>query len=346
MEQYTLQQFESGGVDCPICQDREPKKREYRNKEVFGHLYQNHGYTQRELADFFDCSRTTIKTWFKNHNVSAEKYEYEMPRGELRRLYLDEKLSISDIADYYDCSSAAVRNRLQNYGIEIRGPGEVSVNGAADGRYKDESHLRESYVERGLSKSEIANECSVSTGTIQYWLNEHEIDVRSYSEAQTLRREKLGAEYKNKTELEELYWEEGLTQREIAETLDCAFTTVQRYMNELDIELRYAGAHGNTYETERGEYVRSTPERQIANWLYENSVQYQYEPELAETSMVPDFYANGVYIEYWGMVNRESYVNRMEEKKARYATLDVDLINLYQSDLGKLEAELGGCLLS
>lgn len=322
---------------CPICDSPSLPDNPYRSRDILIHLFNEHDLTQAAIADYLDCSLTTLKTWKNRFGIEISRFEYEIPEDELRSLYVKQGLLISEIADRYGCSYTAVHHRMDLYGIDQRGPGEALADPLTR-EYRDEEKLRQLYHEDGLSKLEIADRCGVSESTVQYWMNKFEIDVRSYQDAQGNRH--TGEPYRNKELLNDLYWREGLSQREIAEELGCGFVTVQKWMNHFDIDLRYAGAHGNTYETKRGEYVRSTHERQIANWLYDRDVEYAYEPDINK-SMIPDFLIDGVFVEYWGMLNRDDYVERMEEKKRAYSQMDAEVIHLYPKDLDSLSDKLG-----
>jgi transposase len=303
------------------------------------HLYNNHELIQEEIADMFDVSRTTIKTWFSRLDISGTEYEYEIPEAELRELYCDDKKSIEDIADFYGCSYLAVRNRLQNYGIEIRSSHEMIVD-ADDTSYRDKEWLKTQYNKKDKSRQVIADECGVSESTIQHWMNKFGIEARSLSDAQEQRALRRDLDYMNEELLRELYWVEEMTQRQIADELGATQGAVQIWMNHHDIDIRYAGAHGQTYETKRGEYVRSSPERTIANWLYENGIDYEYEPDPDSIDLRPDFLIEGDLVEYWGMLGREEYVDRMHEKLDRYDSAGVEIVSLFPHHLSKLDAKL------
>ena len=107
--------------------------------------------------------------------------------------------------------------------------------------------------------------------------------------------------------------------------------------------------------TLQGEKVKSYEELQIANWLYENGVEYEYEPvyepKLPETGRrdyQPDFRLteSGVYIEHFGVrrqnmadgterlttapfVNRDDYLASMEWKRKVHATHETTMIETY-----------------
>lgn len=107
--------------------------------------------------------------------------------------------------------------------------------------------------------------------------------------------------------------------------------------------------------TLQGEKVKSYEELQIANWLYENGVEYEYEPnyehkiqETGRRDYCPDFRLteSGVYIEHFGVrrqkaadgserlitapfVNRDEYLAGMEWKREVHAAHETMLIETY-----------------
>ncbi|SFI64727.1 DNA helicase-4 [Phyllobacterium sp. CL33Tsu] len=107
--------------------------------------------------------------------------------------------------------------------------------------------------------------------------------------------------------------------------------------------------------TLQGEKVKSYEELQIANWLYENGIEYDYEPdyehkirETGRRNYCPDFrlIESGVYIEHFGVrrqqmpdgterlitapfVDRDEYLADMEWKRGVHAAHQTTLIETY-----------------
>ena len=107
--------------------------------------------------------------------------------------------------------------------------------------------------------------------------------------------------------------------------------------------------------TLQGEKVKSYEELQIANWLYENGVEYEYEPvyehkipETGRRDYQPDFRLteSGIYIEHFGVrrqkmadgseklftapfVNRDEYLASMEWKRQVHAEHETSLIETF-----------------
>ena len=95
------------------------------------------------------------------------------------------------------------------------------------------------------------------------------------------------------------------------------------------------------FRTDQGVMVRSKAEREIANFLFRNWVVFSYEPLLwlknrdgKPHSITPDFYLpeHKIYIEFLGMMEKEDYRGKWEFKKELYATNNVQVITLVNSE--------------
>ncbi|WP_377277306.1 UvrD-helicase domain-containing protein [Rhizobium sp. R86522] len=117
----------------------------------------------------------------------------------------------------------------------------------------------------------------------------------------------------------------------------------------------YSHLEKQDLRTLQGEKVKSYEELQIANWLYENGIAYEYEPdyehkidETGRRDYCPDFRLteSGVYIEHFGVrrqiladgterlvtapfVAREAYLAGMEWKRKVHAEHETTLIETY-----------------
>jgi len=124
--------------------------------------------------------------------------------------------------------------------------------------------------------------------------------------------------------------------------------------------------------TLQGEKVKSYEELQIANWLYEEGVEYEYEPvyehkvsEIGRRDYQPDFRLteSGIYIEHFGVrrqkmadgrerlvtapfVDRDKYLASMEWKRQVHAEHETTLIETYSHERqeGRLLSTLAGKL--
>ena len=102
-------------------------------------------------------------------------------------------------------------------------------------------------------------------------------------------------------------------------------------------------------ETCKGEFVRSQQEAMIANFLFENGIEYEYEPylKLDNRGIRPDFLLTeyGIYIEHWAVGLKDgkevtpwtngTYVKAKEEKLERYKRNNIKLVESFSYDFEK-----------
>jgi len=89
----------------------------------------------------------------------------------MRELYHGEEMSINDISECFDIAYGTGQKWLEKHEIERRPAPQEN-----EGPHRDESTLRRLYHEQRMTMAEIADELSVGKGTIQYWMNKHDID--------------------------------------------------------------------------------------------------------------------------------------------------------------------------
>lgn len=94
----------------------------------------------------------------------------------------------------------------------------------------------------------------------------------------------------------------------------------------------------------RGEIVRSKAEKQIADFLFNSNIDYEYEPilKLGKKAVKPDFYLSdyNCYLEYWGLLSVPDYAEKMRQKIKLYHAYDIKVISLYQDELFDIEKYL------
>lgn len=102
------------------------------------------------------------------------------------------------------------------------------------------------------------------------------------------------------------------------------------------------------YVTSDGHRVRSRGEVMIDNWLYTSQVVHAYERKVPiEENLYCDFWlpAGKVYIEFWGMEEDQAYAARKDAKIKLYTKHGLNLIELRDSDILKLDDVLPAKLL-
>jgi predicted transcriptional regulator len=92
--------------------------------------------------------------------------------------------------------------------------------------WRDESLLRVLYHEQDMTQEEIAAELGCGGGTVNRWVHNHDLEVSDIGSTNTQIRD---------VDLHELYWDEGMSQKEIAAMCDCSVALVSKKMTEQDV---------------------------------------------------------------------------------------------------------------
>jgi len=98
-------------------------------------------------------------------------------KEELRRMYVKEHMSTLEIGEKLGVSDVSIRSWLRDEGISIRNPSESRLPAGFVRPSKEE--LRRMYVKEHMSTLEIGEKLGVSSSTIQNWLIDYEIPIRS-----------------------------------------------------------------------------------------------------------------------------------------------------------------------
>jgi transposase len=89
--------------------------------------------------------------------------------------------------------------------------------------------MRELYHDQDLTQEEIADELGCGEGTVNRWVHNFNLEVSDIGSTNEQIRD---------VDLSELYWDRGLSQKEIAQRCDCSVALVSKQMNEQDIPVR------------------------------------------------------------------------------------------------------------
>jgi len=106
--------------------------------------------------------------------------EYYRDRNWLYNKYWNEKCSAPEIANLCGCGHTTVLTWMDKFNIERRLPSVVTNSNKS---YRDETWLRQKYLEENLSSRDIAKMCGCGKSAILKWMNIFDIQRRSTSEA-------------------------------------------------------------------------------------------------------------------------------------------------------------------
>lgn len=98
--------------------------------------------------------------------------------------------------------------------------------------------------------------------------------------------------------------------------------------------------YGVKTEGQDGFIYDSISEAIVADWLYDNNV--NYEPHVPyHRELIADFKAGDYYIEFFGLHHDEDYMRKVKLKQRLSEKKGYKLISLFEDDLNKLDERLG-----
>jgi 5-methylcytosine-specific restriction endonuclease McrA len=145
----------------------------------------------------------------------------------LYELYSVQGLSAADAGDQLGTSATTIRRWLRNHDISVRSPGPGSGGSATE--LHDEETLRSLYVEDGLGVLKIAQKLECHRSTVQYWLQQYDIERRPGHE------EESPDELNSPDTLREMHLKEGMSSYDIAEEIGASQRAVWERLDRYGI---------------------------------------------------------------------------------------------------------------
>ena len=152
-----------------------------------------------------------------------------IPKLQLIRLYVNQRLSSYKIAKIYHCDASVIQKRLRENNIELRSPKQKIII--------PKSTLRKLYLEKGLSTYKIAKLYNCKNNTVHLKLKLANIKTRP------LKRVLV-----SKEELAKLYHDKRLSLSKIAKKFRCSEAVVLDKMKKYGIERRHISEANTIYD--------------------------------------------------------------------------------------------------
>lgn len=243
-------------------------------------------------------------------------------KQELERLYLDEQKTTRQIGRMCQVSKTSVIRWLNGYYIPKR-PSSFRVT-QKGGIKPSAQELRRLVYELDYSYPQIAKKCRCDASLVGLWLDEYGIPRPTSLRHRNFIKSKL-----DQAILYNLYVIEQLSTVAIATKYDTSQTVIRSILKDYGIQSRPDGWRGEFVKCDDGHLVKSTYEMKVDNWLFQNNIEHKYEPRLPfNRRFKADFWANGWYIEIWGVTNSESYKKRKTRKILGYQAANLPLIQI------------------
>lgn len=165
------------------------------------HLYYHQKKSASEIAEIFGCSPPAIYKRMKQNGMQrrslseAHKLRYSQKRlnldlAEVVRLYFEEYLSLAAVGERLGVSYCTVRRRLITAGYVPRKRGEERHPRKSPFTNTDLAEMVRLYCEAEWSSAEIASRYNCCDATIRVHLKQQGVQLRTFKEAQALRRKK------------------------------------------------------------------------------------------------------------------------------------------------------------
>ena len=240
----------------------------WRDHGVMRELYVKRGLTQTEIGELLGCTQTNVSRWLSRHDIKPETtFAPWDDENILYEAYANEGKSAAQIADELGCSRSHIRNKLKEYGIPRRSLSEaqlakylrdpdIPIRTDRDGYERIEHHyngertrvavhrllavaefgfdaLQGRHVHHGKDGGRLPA-CNIPWAN---WPGNIELVKREKHEQKhhELRMQNPAAPYQDRDVLWELYWEQDMTQYEIANELDCHRASIKRWMKHHQI---------------------------------------------------------------------------------------------------------------
>lgn len=228
-------------------------ERPWQDESVLRELYEIEGLDQYEIADRLDCSQVTISKWFKKHDISTGFEHVEKLRDEdwLRTEYVEKGKSQHQIAEELECAQMSVSRWCHKHGIET-----AKANYEKHGSFHQHDgyeYFRSSGEGILIHRLVMVAECGMEAlrgNDVHHqngvrWDNRPEnLQLMDRGEHISHHRQKQISSadveeypWRDEERLHELYIEQNLSQRQIADELGCTISSVNKWLHEHGIEV-------------------------------------------------------------------------------------------------------------
>jgi len=221
-------------------------------------LGMHHRNVNTWLKKFEIPTRSSSEAYFTKYGMNIEKPSDE----QLRKWYIDEKMSSKEIAETVGIHYSSIVNWLKKANITRRSASEAKIlsntkKGTCKRKKKiSDVELCRLYIEERNSTNEIGKILSVNGSTVLSWLKDAGIPIRNQYEAK-LAQHRKEIERPSDEQLRKWYVEEKMNTYEIGELVGVSYNLINKWLREASIPIRnYYESRGYSFEKPSKERLR------------------------------------------------------------------------------------------
>ena len=153
------------------------------SKEKLEKMYVDEGTSMNKIGEKLGISSVSVLNWLREYNIGTREAR-KLPEGftkpsreELKKMYVDERISTYKIGKKVGVSHKTVNNWLIENEIEMRDLSEAKLPEGFTKPSREE--LERMYIDEGMSTTKIAKILDISDGSVGNWLREYKIPTRT-----------------------------------------------------------------------------------------------------------------------------------------------------------------------
>ncbi len=228
----------------------------YKNKDVLTYLYVDKVWKQKEIAEEFDTTKSTISRWMSRFNIETRFGNIEkLGVDEIERLYWEEGKTQKEIAEIVGSIQGNISRFMRKHGIDRRNksntPASFRFNEFGYPMSYSSADNASIHVHRLVAVAEYGID-AVAGNDVHHkneirWDNRPEnLEVLSRSDHVKEHREREYGDkpWRNESLLRKRYKEDGLTAEELSKEFGCSMSTIYTHLDKFGIETRPTVAGG------------------------------------------------------------------------------------------------------
>jgi hypothetical protein len=254
---------------------------------------------------------------------------FKISKEQLEELYIGKNLSSIKIGKIFGFESSTVLRLINKYGIKKIRNSKVRCECLA---CKFVFYIYPAWIRRGSGKY-CSTKCAMNhvprRKRGKYLI--HKTNPTWFKKGEIRKKLELPEDL-----IKKLYIEDKMTTVIIAKIFNTNDGVITKRLKDMGVDTtkrrRYSSQH--RILAKGGRLVSSYSEKFIADWLFENNLNYTYDKCLPNSKLKFDFYlpSLNLYIEYFGLIGKDFYDKKTERKIEFYKNNNLNLMSIFPKD--------------